>query len=125
MGGGVETVNQPTHLHGHILDLILSPSGQDTIVYVKICDFVSDHTLVKCSIALPHQRAHIPNKVQYRRYHHINISDFCSDLKNASFVKSPVDAVVDLYEQSVHDFCNALDRHVPLISRLAKKDSAV
>ena len=27
-----ETVNQPTHLHGHILDLILSTSDHDTIV---------------------------------------------------------------------------------------------
>ena len=63
-----QLVNQPTHLHGHILDLILSTSDQDT-VDVKISDFVSDHALVKCSIAFPHQVAHIPNKGQYRRYH--------------------------------------------------------
>ena len=57
--------SQPTHLHGHILDLILSPSDQDTtsICDVKICDFVSDHALGKCSIAFPPQVAHIPNKV--------------------------------------------------------------
>ena len=48
-----QLVNQPTHLHRHTLDLILSPSDQDTIVYVKICNFVSDHALVKCSIVLP------------------------------------------------------------------------
>ena len=30
-----QLVNQPTHLQGHILDLILSPSDQDTIVDVK------------------------------------------------------------------------------------------
>ena len=47
------------------------------------------------------------------------MSDFRSDLKNTSFVKSPVDAVVDLYKQYVHDLGNA-----PLISRLIKKDSA-
>ena len=104
--------NQPTHLHCHILDLILSPSDQDTIVDVKICDFVSDHALVKCSIALPHQVAHIPSKVQYRRYHRINFSDFCSDLKNTSFIKSPTDAIVDLYKQYVHDLGNVLDRHL-------------
>ena len=76
-----QLVNQPTHLRGHILDLILSPSDQDTIVDIKICDFVSDHTLVKCSMAFPHQVAHIPSKIQYRRYHRIHMSDFCSDLK--------------------------------------------
>ena len=52
------------------------------------------------------------------------MSDFRSDLKNTSFVKSPVDAVVDLYEQYVHDLGDVLDKHAPLISRLIKKDSA-
>ena len=64
-----QLVNKPTHLHGNILDLILSPSDQDTIADVKICNFVSDHALVKCTIAFPCQVAHIPNIVQYRRYH--------------------------------------------------------
>ena len=49
--------------------------------------------------------------------------DFCSDLENTSFIKSPADAVFDL-EQCVHDLGNVLDRHAPLISRLTKKDSA-
>ena len=68
--------------------------------------------------------AHTPNIVQYRRYHHINMSDFCSELKISSFVKSPDDAVVDLNEQYVHHLGNVLDRHAPLISRLTNKDSA-
>ena len=119
-----QSVNKPTPLHGHILDLILSPSDQDTIVDVKTCDFVSDHALVKCPIAFPHQVAHISNKVQYRRYHRINMSDFCSDLKNTSFVKSPADAVVDFYEQYVCDLGYVIDRYAPLISGLTKKESA-
>ena len=53
-----KVVYKPTHLHGHILDLILSPSDQNTIVDVKICDFVSDHALVKCTIDFPCQVAH-------------------------------------------------------------------
>ena len=51
------------------------------------------------------------------------MSDFRSDLKNTSFVKSPTDSVVDLYEQYVHDLTDVLDKHAPLISRLKKKDS--
>ena len=66
----------------------------------------------------------MPNRIQYRKYHGINMSDFRSDLKNTSFVKSPADVVVDLYEQYVHDLGNVLDRHAPLISRVTKKDSA-
>ena len=119
-----QLVDKPTHLHGHILNLILSPSNQDTITDVKNCDFVSDHALVKCSVAFPCQVAHTPHIVQYRRYHRINMSDFCLDLKNTSFVKLPVDAVVCLYEQYVHDLEYVLDRHAPLISRQIIKDSA-
>ena len=111
-----QVVDKPTHLHGHI-----SPSDQDTIADVKICHFVSDHALVKCTVAFPCQVVHTPNIVQYRRYHHFNMSDFHSDLKNTSFVKSPVDAVVDFYKQYVHDLGNVLERHAPLISRLIKK----
>ena len=119
-----QLVDKPTHLHGHILDVILSPSNQDTIADVKICDFVSDHALVKCLVTFSCQVAHTPNIVQYRRYHRINMSDFRLDLKNTSFVKSPADAVVDLYEQYVHDLGHVLDRHAPLVSRMIKKDSA-
>ena len=39
------------------------------------------------------------------------MSDFRSDLKNTSFVKSLADAVVDLYEQYVCDLGNVLDSH--------------
>ena len=98
-----QLVNQPTHLHGHILDLILSPSDQDTIIdvilyliiHIYICDFISDHTLVKFSIAFPHPVAHIPNSVL--GFHHINMSDLHPDLKNTSFVKSSANAVVNFY----------------------------
>ena len=48
------------------------------------------------------------------------MSDFRSDLINTSFVKSPADAVIDLYEQYVYDQGNVLDRHAPLVSRLTK-----
>ena len=51
----------------------------------------------------------------------MNMSNFRFDLKNTSFVKSPANAIVDLYEQYVHDLGNILDRHAQLISRLKKK----
>ena len=45
--------SQRTHLHDHRLDLILLSSDQDTIVDVKICDFLSDYALVKYLVAFP------------------------------------------------------------------------
>ena len=48
-----QSVNNTTHLHGHILDLILSPSDQDMYVHVDICEFISDHAVIKCAIDFP------------------------------------------------------------------------
>ena len=45
-----QSVNRTTHLHGHILDLILSPNDQDMCVHVDICEFISDHAVIKCAI---------------------------------------------------------------------------
>ena len=45
--------NNTTHLHGHILDLILSPSDQDGCVHVDICEFISDHSVIKWAINFP------------------------------------------------------------------------
>ena len=96
-----QLVNQPTHLHGHILELILSPIDQDTIIDVKIYDFVSDYALVKCSIAFPHQVAHIKFNIEGTTISTCLISAQIS--KNTSYIKSSADAVVDLCEQHVHD----------------------
>ena len=41
-----QSVNNTTHLHGHILDLILSPSDQDVCVHVDICEFISLNVLL-------------------------------------------------------------------------------
>ena len=53
-----QLVNKLTYLHGHMLDLILSPRDEDTIADVKICDCVSDHALVKYTSAFHRQVAH-------------------------------------------------------------------
>ena len=45
-----QSVRQPTHLHGYILDLILSPYDQDTVVDFKISELLSDHAVMKCYI---------------------------------------------------------------------------
>ena len=116
--------NQPTHLHGHTLDLILSPSDHSIVQNVKVCDFISDHALVKCSIDLP--RAPTPSKksVSYRQYHRIDMTAFRSDLHEVPFVKSPAKSVSKLYQQYIHDLSFVLDKHAPLVSRIPKKQTA-
>ena len=94
-------VTQPTHLHGHTLDLILSPSDQSVVDNVKVCGFISDHALIKCSVALPTPPSKPVNIVSYRRYHRIDMNTFRSELKDVPFVQSPASSVSELYNQYV------------------------
>ena len=103
-----QSVKNSTHLHGHILDLILSPSDQDEGMHVDICEFISDHAVIKCAIDFSSSLASCQTRISYRRYHCINMSDFRSDLKEMPFVKCPANSVSQLYEQYVHDLSRIL-----------------
>ena len=113
-----------THLHGDILDLIISPSDQDECVHVDICEFISDHTVIKCAIDFPSPLANCQTRISYRKYHRINMSDFLSHLKQMPFVKCPANSVSQPYNQYVHDLSRILDRHALLVSSLKMKQHA-
>ena len=113
-----QSVNKTTHLHGHILDLILSPSDQDMCMHVDICEFISDHAVIKCAIDVASSPATCQTRISYRRYHRINMSDFRSDLKEMPFVKCPANSVSQLHDQYIHDLSCVLDRHAHLVSSL-------
>ena len=95
-----QLVNQSTHLHGHILDLILTPNGQHGSHEVKMCEFVSDHVVIKCSIDFPCPK--MP-KITYQRYHHIDMDALRTDLQNTPFVNKLANLASALYnKQYVH-----------------------
>ena len=119
-----QSVKNTTQLHGHILDLILSPSDQDMCVHVGLCEFISDHAVIKRVIDFASSLANCQTRISYRRYHHINMSNFRSDLKDMPFVKCPANSVSLLYDQYVHELSSILARHAPLVSSLKTKQCA-
>ena len=119
-----QSVNNTTHLHSHILDLILSPNDQDVCVHVDICEFISDHAVIKCAINFSSSPATCQTRISYRRYYCINMSDFRSDLKEIPFVKCPANSVSQLYDQYIKDLSCILDSHAPLVSSLKMKQHA-
>ena len=46
----IQFVNKFTHLQEQILNIILSPNDSTFVRNVRVCDFASDHTLVKCKL---------------------------------------------------------------------------
>ena len=76
-------VNKPTHLHGHILDLILTPDDSSVVLNVWVSEFIAGHALV-----LGHLDFTKPS-MPIRRYHKIKMDRLKSDLTNCSFVECP------------------------------------
>ena len=110
-----QNVNQSTHLHGHTLDLILSPSDSSFVSNVTVGNLVSDHALVKCYLDFACAALPTVHSISYRRYHKINMQSFCEDLANTSFITSPASMAIDLYYQYISDLGGVLGRHAPLI----------
>ena len=117
----VQNVNKCTHLHGHILDLILSQSDSSFVINVTVGEMVSDHALVKCHLDLACPAISKVDSISYCRYHKINMQSFCEVLANTSFVTSPASTAADLYDQYISDLGGVLDRHAPLICGRARK----
>ena len=88
-----QNIDFPTHLHGHTLDLLMTPSEFSAI---------SD-------VDTPMQKV-----VTFRQYHKLNIDKFRSDLLAIPFVSSPSDDIDLLHEQYMSGLSGLLDIHAPV-----------
>ena len=112
-------MNQPTHLHGHTLDLILSPSDVSVVHGVKVCNFISNHALIKCSVDFPRPVVQPSKNVSFRKYHRIDRNVFWSEINEIPFVKSSAGTVSELYKQNIHDLSAILHNHAPVMTQSA------
>ena len=117
-------VRTPTHLHGHILDLVLTPTEPTVVSNVRVGGFFSDHAVVHGQLDLLSPSAPKSNTVTFRRYHKINMQSLLCDLANCSFDASPGSTVSALYEQYIRDLSGLLDKHAPTVTRTFTKGAA-
>ena len=121
--GLVQSVNGPTHLLGHTLDVLISPCDSDFVRNVSVGDFISDHAAIRCQLDFSHPSTSNDKWVSYRRYHRIDIDQFRNDLNNIPFVRSHEGTAAELYDQYITGVTQVLDKHAPIISRKAKQQS--
>ena len=117
-----QNVQTATHLHGHILDLVLTPTDSSVISNVRVAEFISDHALVLAQLDSVNP-SHKTNVVTFRRYHKIDLESLRKDLGNCSFVRHPGDTVSVLCEQYLDDLSKLLDKHAPLVTRTFTKQA--
>ena len=87
-----------THLHGHTLDLVLTPTDASGIFNVLVAEFISDHAFVLPQLDSVNPPSQKTNVVTFMRYHKIEMDSLCKDLGNCSFVRHPGDTVNVLCE---------------------------
>ena len=117
-------VRTPTHLYGHILDLVLTPTELTVVSSVRVGGFFSDHTTVHGRLDLVSPSAPKSNTVTFRRYHKINMQSLMCNLANCSFVASPSSTVRALYEEYIRYLSGLLDKHAPTVTRTFTKGAA-
>ena len=106
----------PTHFHGHILDLVLTPTDGSRISKVRVAEFISDHALVLAQLDSVNPPSQKTNVTTFRRYHKIDTDSLHNDLGNCSFIRYPVDTVSVLCKQYLSNLSKLLDKHAPLVT---------
>ena len=109
-------VSDPTHVSGHVLDLVLSRPADRTIADCFVSGLVSDHFVVRCLIRT--HRPFRPQKtVSFRKLKSIDLDAFARDLLNLPLFTDPGGDVLSLLEQYNTGTAQILERHAPLQTR--------
>ncbi|XP_062595717.1 uncharacterized protein LOC134257091 [Saccostrea cucullata] len=125
----IQHVDEPTHVHGHILDLLITRSSSEilhsrhqvknpSLSDVKgnlCCDHYAIHATFNCRKPQHHRK-----EITFRRLKNINIYDMSRDIKNqlqdesARNENTSVDHLVQGYNKCLSHILNT---HAPLVSK--------
>ena len=99
-----QSVSEPTHNQGHLLDLVFSKQSDNILISTKLHNgLTSDHTAILCKldVSVPVQK---PETFSYRCLKKIDTGAFKQDLSHA------VSQVSSISDYNNH-LCSVLDKH--------------
>ena len=102
-------VCEPTHIHGHIIDVLCTSKSLSSSVSHHIGDGISDHFAVFFEAAFPVKTACNLKRMKVRRIKKINIADFMSDIMKSDLIKAPHKTASLLVHQYFHTLQYLLD----------------
>ena len=117
----VQHVAFPTHVHGHTIDLLITPANFTGVSSVRNCGCISDHFSVLCQLDLFPSIVYKDEVISFRQYHKIDLEKFKNDLLNTEFIKSPASDVEHLYHQYDTSLRSVLDQHAPVVTKTLSK----
>lgn len=126
-------VTQPTHIHGHTLDLVITRLCENTLLTPPYPDrYISDHASLICELH-PVKPPPTVKKITYRKLKSVDIqslkrdlvsSDLCNDLMDGQ-TDSTVNGLIQLVQSYNDTLSEIINRHAPFISRTMRVRPAV
>lgn len=90
--GLVQHVKQPTHIHGHTLNLIITRQSDDFFAEEPLSErFISDHAAVICSLRTRRPVVELKH-AEYRKLKSIASVLFAEDIRNYTLYIDPPEA---------------------------------
>ena len=121
--GLVQHVKQPTHIHGHTLDLMITRQSDDFVAEEPLSErFISDHAAVTCSLRTRRPVVELKH-AEYRKLKSIDSELFAEDIRNSVVYIDPpddLDKVVNCYNTTLSSLLN---KHAPIQSRKIRNRS--
>ena len=116
-----QLVNEPTHVAGHILDVVITRENENVVSDIKITDpgfktsngkVTRDHfaILMKVNVSKPPP---IRKTVTYRKSRDINIEDFKADIRSSELFGPKPDSMAEASEKYHTVLSSLLDKHAP------------
>ncbi len=114
-------VDFPTHLHGHTLDLAITPSDFTGLNSVQKGCFLSDHCCILAHLDFNTAPPASSRTITYRKYNKIDSDALQSDLLESDLIQHPSDNIDQLYDQYHDTLSSLLDKHAPIKSKTFSK----
>ena len=106
-------VSHPTHVDGHTLDLIISPTDFEGIGNVSCIPGVSDHQCVCAKLDLPASVTNTPTVITYRPFYKLDINIVKNDILSSELYNSPASSAELAYKQYHNVLEQILDKYIP------------
>ena len=109
-------VRSPTHIQGHILDLVITRNSENIIKGRPISDrYISDHCSVLCSLSVPRPSPTVKH-ISFRKLKTLDLTAFKDDIARIDLFSNAADPekLVDSYNNTLRLL---LDRHAPIMSK--------
>lgn len=118
----------PTHISGHILDLVLTPTGSDHVKCVETLPIdrnISDHAMVTFDLAMA-KPATYTKKITFRSYRNIDQESIAQSIRhNLSSISASLQTANSLVASYNNFFLSVRDRFCPLRTKTIKiRDNA-